>query len=262
MNTEKSYKIIPEDLLEISMKKSNSQHLDPLLYGYQILMEKFNIPKSGVVHLGGHVGEELPLYAALGFHKVVMVEPLQREFQIMQKNIDYYNNTFTSLSQFLDEKSSMKAHGVNCAVSDESGMAKIYRTDISSLSSLTKPLKGAFTAKWDSMNYEELAVSCKTLDELISKLPNGWKPDDFSYLRMNVQGSELKALKGGTHFLKSIVLIDLETNTEPRYEDNPTKEDFDTFLNQQGFTPIFSYSAGPAIANVLYLRSTNNKLPS
>jgi len=257
MNTEKTYKIIPSDLLEKAFRKSSNQNLDPLLYGYQIIMEKFNIPKNGVVHLGGHVGEELPLYAALGFNNVVLVEPLPREFQIMQKNIDEYNNTFSTLSHFLGEKSSMIAHGINCAVSDESGIAKIYYTDISSLSSLTKPLKGGFTTNWDSMNYEELSVTCKTLDELISELPYGWKPADFSYLRMNVQGSELKALKGGINFLKSIVLIDLETNIEARYEDNPTKDDFDTFLIQQGFTPVFSYSAGPAIANVLYLRTTN-----
>lgn len=257
MKTEKTYKIIPSDLLEMSLKKSNTQNLDPLLYGYQIIMEKFNIPRNGVVHLGGHVGEELPLYAALGFHNVVMVEPLPREFKIMQKNIDEYNNTFSSLSHFLGEKSSMIAHGINCAISDESGIAKIYYTDVSSLSSLTKPLKGAFTANWDSMNYEELSVTCKTLDELISELPNEWKPSDFSYLRMNVQGSELKALTGGTHFLESITLIDLETNTEARYENNPTKDDFDDFLIKQGFTSIFSYSAGPAIANVLYLRTAN-----
>ncbi|QPH38253.1 FkbM family methyltransferase [Pedobacter endophyticus] len=255
MKPENSYKIIPANLMQLATKRNAKANLDPLLYGYQILLEKFNISRSGVIHLGGHIGEELPMYAALGFRNVVMVEPLPEEFKIMQTRIDDYNSTFISLSSFLGEEIRMKAHGVNCAISDESGLAKIYRTEISSLSSLTKPVKGQFSDILDSLAYGELSVPCKTLDQLIDELPNSWTNKDFSYLRMNIQGSELKALKGGERFLKSILLIDLEANTEMRYEDIPTRYDFDSYLNEHGFTPILSYSAGPAIANVLYLKS-------
>jgi len=248
------YKTIPADLMELVGKGAAEASLDPLLYGYQILFDKFNIPKTGVMHLGGHIGQELSMYAALGLGNVVMVEPLPDEFFLMQSKINDFNQTFTSLSAFLGDEIPRKAHGVNCAISDQSGVVKIYRTDITSLSSLAKPVKSGLSDSWDALVYDELSVSCKTLDQLVEELPNGWNAADFSYLRMNVQGFELKALKGAEQFLESISLIDLEINTELRYEESPTQEDFDNFLIQRGFIPILGYSAGPSIANVLYIR--------
>lgn len=257
---EKFYKQVPPNLFDTAAQRNPTSDLDPMLCGYQILLDRLKTPRTGVMHLGGHVGQELPMYAALGFRNVVMVEPLDDEFQILQDRVLKYNQTFSSLSDFLGEESYIKAHAVKCAVSDESGIVNFYRTGVTSLSSLSKPIAGGFSYTKDSfddnnsLSYSEVPVPCKTLDELVSELPNNWKSTDFSYLRINVQGSELKALKGAKSFLSAISIIDLETNIEPRYENNPTKRDFDTFLDKHGFQPVFGYSLGSVVGNIIYSR--------
>lgn len=273
MNQNTDYKHIPTDLLGVAAERNPMANLDPMLCGYQILFDKFNIPKTGVVHLGGHIGQELPMYAALGFQNVVMVEPLEEEYQILEDRISKYNQVFENVGNFLGEKSLMKAHAVRCAVSDTTGTISFYKTGVTSLSSMSKPIAQGFSTMWDSfgaympwyqrliyrvkrrraVSYQEVVVPCKTLDQVIAELPHSWKANDFSYLRMNVQGAELKALKGADKFLQSVSVVDLETNIESRYEDNPTRQEFDSFLDTYGFVAAFSYSLGP-MGNIIYVK--------
>lgn len=254
MSIETVYKTIPSEIVEEFYAVRNPKaNLDPKLCGYQILIDKYKIPTTGIIHVGGHVGQELPLYAALGFRNVVMIEPLKEEFDILNERVNKYNKVYKQFTHFFGgDDPLMKAHALNYAITEEPGMATFYRTEVSSLSSLAKPINSGFSVE-DSILYEEVNVSCKTLDEVIDELPNNWTAADFNYLRINVQGSEMKVLQGARSFLNSVSYVDLETNIIPRYEGNPTTSDFDEFLSQYGFYPLLGYVIG-VVGNVIYAR--------
>lgn len=273
MPTESYYKQVPRQLLAETFGREAAAKVDPMLCGYQRLLDKLKVPRTGVIHLGGHIGQELPMYAALGFRNVVMVEPLQREYEELQRRVDAFNGTCGLVADFIGENPPSRGHAVRCAVSDRSGTCTFYRTRMTSLSSLAKPRRENFSDLWRdfgaplpwykrpllwwmnraAVTYSEIPVPCKTLNELVSDLPYGWQANDFSYLRLNIQGSELKALQGGEAILRHIALIDLETNIEERYEGAPAKQQFDEFLNARGFVSVFGYRIG-SMGNLIYAR--------
>ncbi|MGO1069414.1 FkbM family methyltransferase [Lysobacter sp. CA199] len=267
------YKPVPAPLLA-GMVQAASTRVDPLLCGYRQLLDKLGVPRTGVLHLGGHIGQELPMYAALGFRNVIMVEPLPEEYAELSTRVDAFNETCGLVAEFLGEPPA-RAHAVRCAVTDRSGPCTFYRTGMTSLSSLAKPRRENFSELdlWDDFGvslpwykrpfkrwmsraavaYSEISVPGTTLDEMVDDLPHGWRARDFSYLRLNIQGAELKALQGGADVLRHISLIDLETNIEERYEDAPIKRQFDELLSASGFVAVFGYRIGP-VGNLIYFR--------
>lgn len=267
------YKPVPQELLSGLIARDPLAGVDPILCGYEGFLRRLDTPRTGVLHLGGHVGQELPMYAALGFRRVVMVEPLEEEFARLSQRVDAFNATCRQVAGFMGDQPPPQAHAVRCAVSDQSGTANFYRTGATSLSSLSKPKYENFSELWSAfgaslplhkrlmlrlmsrkaVKYREITVPCRTMDEMVAGLPHGWRAEDFSYLRMNIQGAELKALQGGHETLRHIQLIDLETNIEQRYEGVPGKADFDAFLEPLGFRAIFGYRVGP-MGNLFYAR--------
>jgi FkbM family methyltransferase len=255
MSTDTDYKHVPTQILA-GLKRSDQAPFDPLLCAYQYLLERLGIARTGVLHLGGHIGQELPMYAALGFRRVVMVEPLEHEFAQLQKRVEEFNATCGPIASFINEPVIPRAHAVRCAVSDRVGESGFYRTNMTSLSSLSKPIPGNFSEPDEdltALSYQEVKVPCQTLDGLVAELPHGWKESDFSYLRMNIQGAELRALQGGTRTLRHISLIDLETNIDMRYEGAPSKDAFDQLLSGYGFSSVFGYRIG-SMGNLVYAR--------
>lgn len=45
------------------------------------VLRRFRVPNRGVVHIGAHQGQELPLYEAFGFQRQVWVEPQPGVFE-------------------------------------------------------------------------------------------------------------------------------------------------------------------------------------
>ncbi|AUX42306.1 uncharacterized protein SOCE26_037360 [Sorangium cellulosum] len=272
------YKHVPKSLLADALKRGAHAPVDPLLCAYQYLFERLALPRTGVLHLGGHIGQELPMYAALGFRRVVMVEPLDREFAQLKRRVDAFNATCGPIADFINDPVRPRAHAVRCAVADRAGEVSFCRTHMSSLSSLSRPVPENFAEQWrdappmpwykrpvgwlttawqtaTALKFEEIKVPCKTLDGLVDELPHGFRASDFSYLRMNIQGAELRALQGGAQTLRHVRLIDLETNISQRYEEAPTRQDFDRLLSGYGFSCVFAYRIG-GLGNLVYARST------
>ncbi|WP_437944265.1 FkbM family methyltransferase [Sorangium sp. So ce281] len=271
------YKRVPKELLAEALKRGAHAPFDPLLCAYQYLFERLAVPRTGVLHLGGHIGQELPMYAALGFRRVVMVEPLEREFAQLQRRVDAFNATCGPIADFIDDPVRPRAYAVRCAVADRSGEVSFCRTHMTSLSSLSRPVPENFAEQWEearslpwykrpvgwlttalqtatALRYQEIKVPCTTLDGLVGGLPYGWRASDFSYLRMNIQGAELRALQGGAQTLEHVRLIDLETNISRRYEDAPARQDFDRLLSGHGFSCVFAYRIG-GLGNLVYART-------
>jgi FkbM family methyltransferase len=205
-----------------------------------------DMPIRGVIHLGASWGQEVWLYMMLGFRRALMVEPLPLEFKRLAERC----SATTAYSQAVKEmigpgaRPPIEFHCVQCAVADRSGQSTFFQTEESATSSLFQPAKSASA---------EIEVETRTLDDLMSTLPAGWSAEDFTYLRMNIQGSELLALKGGERALRHVRGIFLEVNVRHRYENQPAKEDFDRLLGDLGFECTLAV-ASVAHGNLFYRR--------
>ena len=267
------YKVVPEKLLAKVLAHRNRAGLDPFLCAYQQLFDKYHIPRRGVIHLGGHIGQELPLYAALSFHRIVMVEPLHAEYERLSKAVASLNQSLAQLSGLIGDPPA-RAYAIRCAVTDRTGAAQMYRTQLTSLSALSRPVPQQFETQWreslrqlpwrqrllgwwktrNAVRFDTIEVPCRTLDDLSAELPADVPAALFTYLRMNIQGSELNALRGGEKLLESLRMIDLEINLGARYEGAPQQRDIDEFLRARGFDCVLGYRVG-LVGNLIYVRA-------
>ena len=119
-------------------------------------------------------------------------------------------------------------------------------------SSLSRPLANDLP----EFQWTQVQTETRTLDAIVPGSAHAWKPEDFTYRRMNIQASELRALQGGELVLKHIRAILLELNLEPRYDNQPTKDDFDVFFGSRGFACTFAHHGTNSTdhANLLYRR--------
>ncbi|MEW6065207.1 MAG: FkbM family methyltransferase [Bacillota bacterium] len=76
----------------------------------------------------------------------------------------------------------------------------------------------------------------RTLDRLITELE--LTPEDFNILNIDIQGAELKALKGAVNVLHFIEVINTEVNFKELYEGCALIHEIDEFLEEHGFERI------------------------
>ncbi|MDP2009976.1 MAG: FkbM family methyltransferase [Phenylobacterium sp.] len=76
----------------------------------------------------------------------------------------------------------------------------------------------------------ELAVETTRLDD-IEDLP------ELDFLKMDIQGGELAALRHGTAKLARCAMVQLEVSFVPLYEGQPSFGDIDVWMRGQGFIP-------------------------
>ena len=94
---------------------------------------------------------------------------------------------------------------------------------------------------------ERLRMPTKRLDDL----PETMGAD---YVKLDVQGSELAILQNAVEFLKSVTVVQIETNFVPFYEDQPLFAELDQELRGAGFylhrfQPLVSRVFKPLLLN-------------
>lgn len=140
----------------------------------------------------------------------------------------------------------------------EGGPATYYETNqvmTGSLYEPNTPLLSAF------QNLAELVtpvaqhpIQTHRLDDLHSEIP------DCDLLKMDIQGAELSALRGGQQFLTHVSVIQIEANFVPLYKDMPLFAEVDQHLRSQGFLfHTFHGIAGRAFKP--FLKANNVNMP-
>lgn len=117
----------------------------------------------------------------------------------------------------------------NYAISDFSGKTKFYFTD-NKVSSSLNPLTGS-DERFSTLRTEE--VNTITLDEYFGK--EHVSKENILAIKIDVQGHELKVLKGAENTLKRTLFVLTEQSNHNSYEGGAQYYEVDQLLRQHGF---------------------------
>lgn len=214
------YSVVPNGYAPFKINKENNM----LQMNLSALLQKYNkIKRKGIIHVGGNIGEEIPLYKELSFQKILIFEPILSSFNSIPNESGVYK--------------------INCAVGDTEGkiMMNVSRykesngtIKIGESSSILTP-KIHLTAYSGVEFLEKQEVDLITLDNWFRKTTLGISPTDFSCMVMDVQGYESWVVRGATNLLDNIEVIYSEVANTEIYENNTHIANLDDQLARHGF---------------------------
>lgn len=167
---------------------------------YDQIIQKYNIKLTGVIHVGGYVGEEIPLYKKQT-DNIHVFEPLKECFDQIDPSVNKYNIAIGSKQQVLPFNVSQ-----NWLLS----------------SSFLKPKTHLYEHPWVHFTQQRM-INMDTLDS--------FNINDCNLLNMDVQGYELEVLKGAKKTLSNIDYIFTEINEKELYENCAQLNELDYFLS-------------------------------
>jgi FkbM family methyltransferase len=131
------------------------------------------------------------------------------------------------------------AHLHRCAIGETEGTIDFYLTSSIENNSILAPIKGLET-DFRTVN-DVKSIPCTTLDLFSSKQGI----DYIDLLKMDIQGAELKALRGANGLLdrKQIGCLYLELLFTPGYEGQAYIEDIMAYLRTKGYVLFNFYNA-------------------
>lgn len=191
---------------------------------------------SGIIHIGGHYGEEILEYVQNGIQDIVIFEPLVENFEILESNVSDLNANIK---------------GYQVALGSTEGQLEMYVSSNGGLSSsLLKPKKHLSQYQDITFDKKEL-VDVKTLDSYAFA--------EYNFINMDVQGYELEVLKGGIKTLENVDYVYCEVNRDEVYENNAYVEEIDDFLSGYNMKRVEIDWQGDTWGDALYVKQDKRK---
>lgn len=212
-----------------------------------IILDKIkHLSSKGVIHLGGHKGEEVEFYRKAGFENIVLVEANPELCSEMQNNFSKEKNISIFNYAICDKIGEIEFHLHESRTGLES--SSILKMD--SFDKIVTTLKTSKT----------IVVPAITMDELIQK--ENIKASNFNVLVSDIQGADYFALKGATQSIKYFDAVVVEVQCHPLYENYVTEKQFDELMFSYGFYKEYviyhelyqGENRFPAWGEALYLR--------
>ena len=187
-----------------------------MLLNLKILVKKYTIRTSGVIHIGAHEGEEVEAYKQIFDMDIPihLFEPQKKYFEIIK-------------SKYSDSKN-IKLYEYGCGEEPQNLQLNIASNDGASSSILEPKLHLEVHPDVEFTSKE--VVRIRSLDS--------FNIIDSNFLNIDIQGYELKALKGSLNTLSYIKYIYIEVNKKELYKDCALVHEIDTFLEKFGFIRV------------------------
>lgn len=180
--------------------------------------------RGGVLHVGAHMGEEVPAYQDAGYKRIHLVEANPEVLpQLSEK--------FAGIPMI---------EIIPVAVGESSGTAdfvvhKTIKGGMESSGMLALDRLGEIVPVFNSDIHHK--VPMVTIDELFVQHGLHRAVD---LLVIDIQGAELQALRGAVMALREVVHVICEVNLISNYKGCPLERDIDAFMDAQGFDKILA----------------------
>lgn len=175
-----------------------------------------HLVKTGVLHVGAHIGEERFLYKN---HNVVWIEPIKECFEILQKNISNLPNQRAILGAIGEVNRIRDLH-----ISEQKDRSSLYGfTEHHTREKKFKKLKSVKVETW-------------RLDDLIQR--HEINLEDVDCLVTDCQGGDLEIIKSLGDYLKHFRYVQCEVMTRKIYQNIPLEPEITRYMRQMGFDHI------------------------
>ena len=218
------------------------------LGGHEALFDHHGVARTGVLHLGGSVGEELETYIALGFRNILFVEPNPVQFEKLSAHVGFWQSWLDQLDRLSDSPRHVRIAAVCAAASDADGTSTLHLACDPGESSLCEPMPQFIETQG------KVAVDTRRVDGLIAT--QGFDLKDFDVMVADVQGGELRAFQGAPALLANLRMIVTEVNYQPRYLQSASEPQVDRFLTDAGYRAVLQRRATPWVVagDTVYVR--------
>ena len=203
-----------------------------MLISFKDLVKKYDMIITGVIHIGGHYGEEVQDYIDEGIQQIILFEPLSENFNILKEKAGNLNANI---------------EGFQVALGAKKGTATMYVSDNEKQSSSILKPKVHLT--------HHPHVKFPTTEEVEVHTLDSYNCGNYNFINMDVQGYELEVLKGGTRVLEQVNYVYCEVNRDEVYENNAYVEEIDEFLAQYGMERMETDWAGDIWGDALYIKT-------
>jgi FkbM family methyltransferase len=188
-----------------------------MLIDFRKLFPKYGIQPKGILHVGANVGEEAPVYDELGIKNVQWVEANPYICEKLRLNVEPLGHKW-----------------YNFAAGDQNENIMLHESNNGSQSSSILDL-GTHKVAHPEVHYlRDIPVQMRRIDDVFTP----YSLIDVDFLNMDIQGAELKALKGMGEFLKYFKWAYLEVNKEELYKGCALVQDIDTYMLGFGFKRV------------------------
>ncbi len=182
--------------------------------------KKYKNEIKGVYHIGAHRLEENNSYFEIGIKDVLWFEANPKIYKDMKPTLQYIStqNIYNELLSDVDDvevEFYITNNGLSSSMLKSKEHKKYYPHIVVSETIILKTKKMSTFIKENNVN--------------ISK---------YNFINVDVQGAELKVIKGFEEYLNTIDFIYTKVNTEELYENCPMVSEIDNFLSQYNFRRI------------------------
>jgi len=183
-----------------------------MLLSLENLINKYNCKINGVIHIGGHHGEEHESYKKHNIQNIIYFEPMKSSFEILKNKVK-------------DE-----ALVVNKALGNDNKKVEmnVEKNNQGQSSSILNP-------KIHLQQYPWIQFTDKEEVEMIKLDDFEFNRNNYNFINIDVQGYELEVFKGAKDTFKNIKYIVSEVNRAEVYEGCPHIKDLCDFLKQFNF---------------------------
>ena len=198
------------------------------------LFQRLSLETRGAIHVGAVTPGEIDLYLRMGFRRVLVVEANPEVFPRVSALCRNRGNA---------------AAAILCTISDRNGM-EIFHAFAGGGS-----LLGPGAAEGNPRGPErELPLPARRLDFLLQEL--GQNAADYNFLRLDVHGAELRALRGAGDLLPCLSAVSAAISYEPRRPGAPAPEELDECLADAGNQRLFTATGAehPQWGDAFYVR--------
>ena len=176
---------------------------------------------SGIIHIGGHYGEEHNTYKNNNIRNIVYFEPLKSNFEVLKKNVEdsiVYNmalgNDTCDIEMFVETENAGQS------------------------SSILEP--NLHLVQYPTIVFDKREiVKMDKLDNIFPELTG-----NFNMINIDVQGYELEVFKGAEKTLETIDYVMTEINRDEVYTNCAKIHELQEFLGKFGFQLVEEYWMG------------------
>jgi len=202
-----------------------------MLFPLSVCVQTYGVKITGVLHVGAHAGEENDSYLAEG----------------VQQSSIYWVEAIPELCTALSKRLPNVIQGV---VSDAVGPVEFKITNNFQSSSILD-LKTHLVEHPHVHVVKTVTATTVQLDTLVEQ--HAIKAD---FLNMDIQGAELKCLKGFERNLGMINAIYAEVNEKELYAGCALLPEMDSWLSERGFVRVHTHMTPHGWGDALYVRRT------